>query len=117
MKKKYFEPYFHIFQNNQHQNILTFFTFYIKSIIFYYYLIKKIYYNIKLFYFSIQILFILYHIYHFLLTPKLTPHYSVLHSTLPNIPFVRFTVHPFPSAHINLYSFATQDQHYLDQRF
>jgi hypothetical protein len=48
--------YFFIFFNtNQHQNILTFFIFYITSIIFYYYSNKKIHYNLKLFHFSIQI--------------------------------------------------------------
>jgi hypothetical protein len=48
--------------NNQYQNIFTFFTFYIISIIFYYYSNKKIHYNTKLFHFSIQIFFTLYYI-------------------------------------------------------
>jgi hypothetical protein len=46
-------------------NVKTFlflFIFYITSIIFYYYLNKKIHYNTKLFHFSIQILFTLYRI-------------------------------------------------------
>jgi uncharacterized membrane protein len=48
---------FIFFNINQHQNIPTFFTFYITSIIFYYYSNKKIHYNPKLFHFSIQFFF------------------------------------------------------------
>jgi hypothetical protein len=40
---------FQISNNNRHQNILTFFTFYITSIIFYYYSNKKIHYNTNFF--------------------------------------------------------------------
>jgi hypothetical protein len=57
-----------------------------KKIIFYYYSNKKNYYNTNFFYFSISILFyfISHHIYHFLLIPKLTTHYYVQYSALPN---------------------------------
>jgi hypothetical protein len=53
---------------------------------FYYYSNKKNYYNTNFFYFSISILFyfISHHIYHFLLIPKLTTHYYVQYSALPN---------------------------------
>jgi len=40
---------FTFFKNNQHQNIITFFTFYIISIIFYYYSNKKIHYDTNFF--------------------------------------------------------------------
>jgi hypothetical protein len=54
-------------KNNQLQNILTFFTFYITLIIFYYYLNKiKIHHNTKLFHLFINFFFTFYHINHFL---------------------------------------------------
>jgi hypothetical protein len=46
-------------KNNQLQNIQTFFTFYITSIIFYYYSNKKIHYNTKFFHFQYKF-FLLY---------------------------------------------------------
>jgi hypothetical protein len=63
--------FFHFFtfsNNNSHQNIPTFFTFYITSIIFYYYSNKKINYNTNL------------------LISKLTTHYPVMLCSLPNNP-------------------------------
>jgi hypothetical protein len=65
---------------NQHQNILTFFTFYITSIIFITIQIKKftIIQNFFTFLYNFFILFYFISHHHFILISKLTTHYSVL---------------------------------------
>jgi hypothetical protein len=81
---KIFNFIFTFSKNNQHQNTLTFFTFYITSIIFYYYSNKKIYYN--------TIFFLLFytHSFYFILhlslltNSKILFHYSVMFCYLPN---------------------------------
>jgi hypothetical protein len=74
----FFIYFFTFFNTNQHQNILTFFTFYITSIIFHYYSNKKISLQYKIFslFYTNSFYFISHH--HFLLISKLTTHYSVL---------------------------------------
>jgi hypothetical protein len=76
----YFSHFFTFFNNNSHQNI---FTFYITSIIFYYYSNKKLHYNTKLsLFYTNSFYFISQH--HFLLFSKLTTHYFVMYKHLPD---------------------------------
>jgi hypothetical protein len=62
-----------------------FYTFYITSIIFYYYSNKKIHYKTKLFYFSIKHSQILYHINHFLLYNTQIFHNTITYQTSPKL--------------------------------
>jgi hypothetical protein len=64
-----FFHFFTFFKNNQYENIFIFFTFYIISIIFYYYSNKKIHYHTNFFFTFYTFCFILYH---FSLNLKLT---------------------------------------------
>jgi hypothetical protein len=57
-------------KNIKSKTFLLFYTFYITSIIFYYYPNKKTHYKTKLFHFSIKYSQIFYHINHFLLLFK-----------------------------------------------
>jgi hypothetical protein len=62
-----------------------FYTFYITSIIFYYYSNKKIHYKTKLFHFSIKYFQILYHINHFLLYNTKIFHNTTTYQTTPKV--------------------------------
>jgi hypothetical protein len=77
---------FQISNNNQHQNILTFFTFYITSIIFYYYSNKKIHYNTKFFTF-------LYKFFLFYITSSLFTNFKTNNSLLYSVLFFTKQAH------------------------
>jgi len=88
----HFHPYFYIFFKTINIKAFHFFfpTFYIISIIFYYYSNKKkIHYNTTFLLFYTNSFYFISHLTNS--NPKLTPHYSVLHSTLPNIPPISST--------------------------